>query len=64
MEELKKCKNCGNNLNNPNYPEDELCKECYLKWREEALKCRICKNIIEWHNYYWHDKLCDECFFK
>ena len=60
---MKKCKECNREfIENLNYPENDLCKECYLKWKEKALKCKSCKKPIDWHNYYWHNKLCDECY--
>ena len=60
---IKKCKKCKESFEcPPEYPENNMCKTCFLKWREEALKCKSCQKPIEWHNYHWHDKQCDECF--
>lgn len=60
---LKICKKCKNNFECPiQYEENDMCKSCYLKWKEKALKCKNCKALIDWHNYYWHIKLCDNCY--
>lgn len=59
----KLCKKCKKEFEcHPQYPDSELCRECYLKWREKALKCKECKKTIDWHNYYWHAKKCDQCY--
>lgn len=64
MPEIKnrKCKKCNSPVDYPQYPENELCKECQTKFRENALKCKICEAPIEWHNYHWHGKQCDNCY--
>lgn len=58
----RKCKKCDNLIEHPEYPENELCKTCYIKWKEKALKCKECGKVIDWHNFYWHNKQCDDCY--
>ena len=53
-----KCKKCGKEIE---YFGNELCKACYLKFKEKALKCKSCGKTIDGHNYYWHGQLCDTC---
>ena len=59
---MANCKKCKKEFDNTYYPENDMCRECYFKWKERALRCKGCKNPIDWHNYHWHGKLCDECW--
>jgi NMD protein affecting ribosome stability and mRNA decay len=55
---VTKCKDCGGEID---FKENELCKSCYLKFKEKALKCKSCGRDIDWHNYHLHSQLCDDC---
>lgn len=54
----KLCKKCKKEVE---YSSFDLCKKCYYNEKKKKFRCKTCSAEIDGHNYYFHNKLCDNC---
>ena len=57
--EKDKCEYCGKEVE---YSVSPTCLSCEMKSKEKELHCKDCGKSIDWGNFFYLARRCEDCF--